>query len=838
MPSRIAPKCLNDKGWRAASADRVAFAGMETWGRSAGSTARFWIAVAVAAGAVCAAGCRSRAESPLGDLPAGVRRESLNVLLVTLDTTRADRIGVYGRPLGGSPPETPVLDRLAGEGALFLHASSVTPLTLPAHATILTGLLPGAHGVRDNGGFRLAEERKTLAEAFAAAGFRTGGFVSAYVLDHKWGIAQGFERYFDDFDLEKTKTLSLGEIQRPGNETIAEATKWIDSLATEGGGAGERFFAWVHLYDPHTPHTPPEPWKSRYPGALYNAEVAWTDSLVGRLLDHLEGRGLRQRTVVMVVGDHGESLGDHGEAEHGFFIYRPTSWVPLIVDAPFAGARQRVVSTPVGQQDLAPTLLELAGVAGGLEQGQGSSLVPLLAGGVDPPGSLPRGYSEIFLPRLHYGWSELRSLRRDRWHFIEAPRAELYDIAADPGENHNLADAERRVVRELRAELAALDATVQPPAAGSAPVEEDEETMRALAALGYIGGQAPDTDKSFRDLPDPKDRLDVYAKMSRARGLSRAKDSAEAITLLREVLAEDPEVVDAWFTLGNVYFRQSDWERAAENYRETLKRRPEHDWAMIGLADTFVARGDIDAAVTGYRRYLEADPKNAQILYRLAQVELDAGRDADAERGLKQTLEVEPKTARAEVGLAVVAFRRQDAVAAHAALDRALAIDPKAKHARYNRALLFEAEGRAADAAAAYRQEIADHPTNFKAFFNLGRLLEATGDPVGALAALRSAVAVNAEYAVGRFFLARALLATGDLAGAEREARRGLELDAQGPFTPLGHYVLADVYSRQGRGGEAAREAELGREAEARTARSARSAPADGPSGKPIKPSP
>jgi arylsulfatase A-like enzyme/Tfp pilus assembly protein PilF len=777
----------------------------------------------IAAGLTLAAGgCKGPeggAPRGLGELTAGVRREQLNVLLVTLDTTRADRIGVYGRPLGTSPPETPALDQLAAVGTTFLQASSVTPLTLPAHSTIMTGLLPASHGVRDNGGFRLAEERKTLAEAFAAAGFRTGGFVSAYVLDHKWGIAQGFERYFDEFDLEKVKTLSLGEIQRPGDETIAQATQWIDGLDR---AKGERFFAWVHLYDPHSPHTPPEPFKSRYPASPYNAEVAWTDGLVGRLLDHLVERGLRDRTIVAVLGDHGEGLGEHGEVEHGFFIYRSTSWVPFLLDAPYSAVHGRVVATPVGQADLAPTLLELAGVTGGLDPGQGRSLVPLLTGVGDPAGSLPRAYSEIFLPRLHYGWSELRSLRRDRWHFIEAPRAELYDIETDPGEVHNLADGERRVVRALRAELAALDATATPATTASAPVEEDEETMRALAALGYIGGQAPDTGKSFRDLPDPKDRLDVYAKMGQARGLSRGKESAQAIALLEGVLAEDPEVVDAWFTLANVQYREHNWEKAAEYYRETLKRRPDHDWAMIGLADTFVARGDIDAAVAGYRKYLESDPLNAQILYRLAQVELDAGRDDEAEKGLRKTLEVEPKTGRAEVGLAVVAFRRKDLPAAHAALDRAQAIDPKAKHARYNRALVFEAQGRLAEAAAAYREEIADHPTAFKAFFNLGRLLETMGDPAGALAALRGAVAANEEYAVGRLFLARALLATGDLASAEREALRGLRLDSKGAFTPLGHFVLADVYSRQGRGADATREAQLGREAEARTARSVR----------------
>ena len=328
-------------------------------------------------------GCRSRRgpESPLGDLPAGVRRESLNVLLVTLDTTRADRIGVYGRPLGGSPPETPVLDRLAGEGALFLQASSVTPLTLPAHSTIMTGLLPGAHGVRDNGGFRLADERKTLAEAFAAAGFRTGGFVSAYVLDHKWGIAQGFERYFDDFDLEKTKTLSLGEIQRPGDETIAEATKWIDSLAAAGW---RRRRAVLRLGPPlrsaHAAH----------------AAGALEEPLPGRGLQRrgrLDGQSRRQTSRpprgTRTPATHGRHGGRRSRREPRRSRRSRARFLHLSADLLGAADRRRAVrrrpatrriATPVGQQDLAPTLLELAGVAGGLEQGQGRSLVPAARG--------------------------------------------------------------------------------------------------------------------------------------------------------------------------------------------------------------------------------------------------------------------------------------------------------------------------------------------------------------------------------------------------------------------------------------------------------------------------
>lgn len=775
--------------------------------------ARIWIAV----GLVLAGGCRPA--GPLGRLPSGLEPRQLNVLLVTLDTTRADRIGAWAPATGSRAPATPHLDALAARGTRFARAVSVTPLTLPAHSTLMTGLLPAAHGVRDNGGFRLPPERVTLAEVFAAGGRRTGGFVSAYVLDRKWGIAQGFERYFDDFDLAEQKSVDMGDIQRRGDETVAAATKWIDEVTAAPGAP---FFAWVHLYDPHSPYDPPEPFRSRHAGEPYNGEIAFTDSLVGELVAHLERRGVADRTLVAVIGDHGESLGEHGESGHGYFVYQPSSHVPFALAGPWPGLAGRVVEAPVGQADLAVTLVELAGLADAavrLEPGQGRSLVPLIAGGADPEGALQRGYAETFVPRLHYGWSELRALRTERWHFIEAAKPELYDLAADPGETVNRIDDERRVASELRAALAALDAAVKPAATGSAPLEEDEETLRALAALGYTGGAAVDDGRSFRDLPDPKDRLAVYNRFNRARDLAKGDEPAAAIPLLEQVLAEDPDVIDAWFTLANVHYRRREWERAAELYRETLARRADHDWAMIGLADTYVARGDIEAAVLGYRRYLEGDPGNAQIHYRLAQVLLDAGRDAEAEPSFRKTLELEPRTARAEVGLAVAAFRAGRRADAHAALDRALAIDPEAKFAHFNRALLYESEGRPADAVAAYRAELARDAKEFKAWFNLGRLLLATGDDAGAEQAFRSTLEANPDFAGARFFVARSMLGRGDLDGAEREARAALGLDPESPLSPLGHYVLADVYARRGRAADAEREARKGRDLEARAAR-------------------
>ncbi len=757
------------------------------------------------------ASCRGGAGTPLGPLPSGLRPEQLNLVVVTLDTTRADRLGCYG----GTQVETPHLDALAAGGTLFERAISPVPLTLPAHCSLFTGKLPAAHGVRDNGGFQLAADQTTLAEVLRQRGWATGGFVAAYVLDHRWGIAQGFDRYYDDFDLSRFKTVSMGNIQRRGDDVVAHALDWIASQGSR------RFFAWVHLYDPHAPYDPPEPWKSRYAGHPYNGEIAWTDELVGRLLAGLDRAGVRGRTVLAVLADHGESLGEHGETGHGYFVYEPTTHVPFLLAAPYPNLAGRRVASVVRNIDVAPTLLDLLGQPGALPAA-GHSLVPLLGqrdvsaltAAAAPQPDADEGYSEAFYARFHFGWAELRAVRTARYHFIEAPRAELYDLAVDPGETHNLAGDERRVVADLRARLAEIDRTTATAASAAAPVEEDEDTLRRLAALGYVGSLAKPSTTSFRELPDPKDRLPVYALINHAREETeddKPGATERTIALLREALAQDPEVIDAWFLLGNAYARQKSWEQAAECYRTTLAKRPDHDYAAVGLADTMVAEGKVDDAIVGYRRFLEHDPGNAQILYRLAQVELDAGRDDAAAEYFRKTLTAEPQTARAEVGLAVVAFRRHDLDAAEQSIARALAIDPKARHARYNLALVREERGDLPGAEAAYRSELADHPNAYKASFNLGRLLARRGDRAGALAALAQAVAEDPEFGVGHLFYAQALLESGDVAAADREARRGLDLDPQSSYAPLGHYVLADVLERQGRSVEAAAEVARGK---------------------------
>jgi tetratricopeptide (TPR) repeat protein len=443
--------------------------------------------------------------------------------------------------------------------------------------------------------------------------------------------------------------------------------------------------------------------------------------------------------------------------------------------------------------------------------------VPLLAGTDERS---PEGYSESFYPRFHYGWSELRAVRTERYHFIEAPRPELYDLVADRGETTNLADRELAVVDRLRSALERIEEEIGTPAAAEAPFEQDEETLRKLAALGYVGSLANTEGKSWRDLPDPKDRVHVYNLMSEAREESVHGNVDEAIAKVRKILAEDPEVVDAWFLLGNSYFKKRDWKEAADLYRKTLEKKADHDYAMIGLADCLVAMGRVEDALLGYRAFLAQDPRNAQITYRLAQVLLDAEKDDDAEREFRRTLSIEPATARAEVGLAVLAARRGDGAAAKAAIARALAIDPVAPHARYNLALILEEAGDFPGAVREYRAEIAEHPGAYKAHFNLGRLLARTGDPRGGAASLASAVAERPDFGLGHLFLAQALLESNDLDGAIASAKKGLALDVPPPLAPLGHYVLADAYARLGKTADAEREARLGREMQERFPRS------------------
>jgi len=512
-----------------------------------------------------------------------------NVLLITLDTTRADRIGAYDYP----GAETPHLDALAAEGVLFEDTITPTAFTLPSHSSILTGLYPTYHGVRLNGGSALADVHTTFAERLADDGYRCGAFVGAFVLDGRWGLEQGFEHYDDDFEIGGDQRLDLSGVQRPANEVVDAALSWLSD------GDQRPFFSLVHFYDPHTPYEPPEPYRSRFgrarardldlgengsaatqsrrlrewldeQNALYDGEIAFADSQIGRLLEWLDVQGLADNTVVVVVGDHGEALGSHGETEHGYFVYDYAVRVPFVIRLPDGDLRGIRVPQQVRTIDIMPTVLDLVGVEGPAKV-HGESLLPLLT---DPEREGPRfAFSESMAPSLQYGWSPLYSVRTSDFKFIEAPRAELYDLSEDSGESTNVLTAHPDVAEVLQA---ALSRILEESAAGAPETQQanlDEQTLSMLAALGYVGGES--TSREGEDLADPKDMLHLYQSVGIAAQLISEDDYAGAVRQLEGVLDEDPAIPQARLLLATSYRKVGRTDDAKALLDEFLRDDPE-----------------------------------------------------------------------------------------------------------------------------------------------------------------------------------------------------------------------------------------------------------------------
>ncbi|HSC26173.1 MAG TPA: sulfatase-like hydrolase/transferase [Vicinamibacterales bacterium] len=763
------------------------------------------VLLAVAAGAALWAGLlrtRSFEGVDLGRLPFGVSQRNLNVLVVTLDTTRADRLGPYGF----TGVQTPVLDRLAREGVVFEQAASAAPLTQPSHATLFTSRLPPAHGVRDNGAAALAEEEVTLAETLKEAGARTGAFIGAYVLDSRWGFNQGFDTYVDDFDLSQYRAISLGGIERRASDVVDSALEWFRK------GGNTRFFAWLHFYDAHAPYSPPEPFRTSYAGRGYAGEIAFMDAQLGRVIAELESRGLFDRTIVVVVGDHGESLGEHGEGAHGFFLYEGVIRVPLIVRTPFPATRGRRVQELVRTVDVMPTVLDLLGMPP-VHTAVGRSLAGAMVGGLAGDGA--EAYSESVYPLNQFGWSDLQALRTGRYKYIDAPRPELYDLENDPAETKNLYDEQRRLAENMRQRLSEIHGVATAGAVETATIDVDPDTRARLAALGYIGtfvgASAGSVETS--SLADPKDKIEVFNQINRASELSKHENRGqEAIDILDQVVAADPTVIAAWFMLGNEYVRLGQLERGIAQYRRALELKPDYDLAVTNIANTYRRMGRDEDAAAGYERLLQVSPRNAQARFQLAQIRAEQDRLEEAQALIADALALEPDFPGAHNVLGIIKFKQGDPAGATASIRSALERNADLKGAHFNLALIAEERGDFAAAIREYQQEIERHPDHYKALFNLGRVYGQVGDRPRQLDAFRRAIESNPRFAEGHLFLAKLYLDIEEnFDEAVRLAERGIELNPWSEFAPLGHYVIADIYNRRGMAAEARLEAARGR---------------------------
>jgi tetratricopeptide (TPR) repeat protein len=608
--------------------------------------------------------------------------------------------------------------------------------------------------------------------------------VGAWVLDSRWGLDQGFDVYSDRFDLSKLKVVNLGTVQKRGDEVMDLALEWLESVKQR------RFFAWIHLYDPHTPYEPPEPFASRYPRAPYLGEIAYTDQVVGRLVEWLKRSGSWQSTLLVLLADHGESLGEHGESTHTFFVYDATQHVPLLVRTPW-GDRGRSAAQ-VSTADLAPTVLDLLGLAP-LEGVEGRSLARLVL----DPGAEANGvaYAETYFPRFHFGWQHLRAVRDGRYKYIEAPTPELYDVRADPGETRNIYKSHSLRAEELRVALERMAGSGVQAAPDKSTL--DPETLQRLAALGYVGG-GPRVDPEAV-LPDPKDKIALFGRMGAARELAGDDKLELAVAAIREVIAEDPGIIDAHTALGGWLRRLERPREAIAAYRAALSIQPESEIALAELAEVYRELGEPEKALEGYRTVLGLEPRQPHMWYQLATLYLDLGRADEARRTFEQALEHNPKMGAAYNSLAALAFERGELEEAERLVRRGLELEDDLRASRFNLARILEARGDAAGAERLYREELARFADNGRARFNLAQLRRQRGDRDGYLAELRESTQRAPEFGPAFFFLAREELLAGRLDAAAELASKGLDVDQHSAVAPLGHYVLADVYSRRGR---------------------------------------
>jgi arylsulfatase A-like enzyme/Tfp pilus assembly protein PilF len=644
---------------------------------------------------------------------------AINVLVITLDTTRADRLGCYRY----APAQTPALDQFAAEGILFERAYTPAPLTLAAHASLFTGLYPREHGLVTNGRGSLNPKTSTLAGLMTNAGYETGAFVASFVLDSKFGLDRGFKTYDDDLTGAEPEDEALHR-QRAGAVVVESALNWLKAPRSSP------FFCWVHLYDPHFPYLPHEDqFGDQFLERPYDAEIAYVDMQVKRLLDHIREAGLESRTLVVIVGDHGEGLGDHVERTHGNTLYESTQHVPLLIRTPgrnFAGHHH---AAPVCLVDVFPTILDVVGLRNH-DQISGRSLSAALQG---KSREATPCYGATDEPFLQNGWSPLRSLTTDRWKYIRSTKPELYDLHADSAETRNMVASEVEQVSQMESQLAEMESRMS--ARNAESVQLSVEERRVMQSLGYLGGSAMDGARvpASSGLPDIKDMLPFEMATQDAVELLRAGDVPQAISDLRAIVASSPlhvasriflgeafehsgqieaalssytdalsvkpDSVNALVHLGTAKTSLSRFAEAQAHFEEALRRDPDSTAARFNLGLVLARQGKLDEAVVQFQETLDMDEFSDHVRVALGNVLIELGRTGDAASCFEREIAVHPRTVEARINLAAIVAPQQPEEARRLLVD-ALKIDPRNPQGLYNLGALLLMQGRPQEAIA------------------------------------------------------------------------------------------------------------------------------------------
>lgn len=641
-----------------------------------------------------------------------------NIILVTFDTTRADRLGVYGYEQG----LTDAFDDFARRGVLFERAYAPGPITLPSHATMLTGLYPPEHGLRVNGAGRLTQDIPLLPEILKQHGYDTGAFIAAPVLDSQYGLDRGFDEYDDDFS---SSGQSHGEPRRDGRLIVDSALKWLQQRTEKP------YFCWIHLYDAHGPYDPrTDIYQQRFASNPYDAGVAWEVQQFGRITDYLKKSDLQSNTLVVVAGDHGEGLNEHQEDEHGMLVYNTTLHVPFV----FAGPDQHCqpgtrVSPAVSLVDLMPTVLDMLQIPEP-EHLSGRSLLPALQG---QPMANRDCYAEAESPFVLNGWSPLQTVISGQWKYIQSTRPELYNLETDPGELSDLAGPDNEKGEQFRGRLEALQKTMRVATAGK--VNLTDKDLENLRTLGYVGPSSHSSNTDSGDnriLPDVKDFLPYLAKYEKAKHLvleSRANGSSaemeEAIAILKEIILATSEFPMATSLLGDCLAQVGQQAEAEQTYRTLLSGRTNFVKARFNLGKLLSEQGRFEEAAAEFRMYLSENPDSSTASFELAQALVQLSRIDDAIRSYREAIRISPEFSMASLQLGLLLLQVNRPVEAQRCLESAVDHDPRSIELRSHLMMVFAQTGQNQKAIQQGEQLIRLDPQSFEARFNLGLLFVA-----------------------------------------------------------------------------------------------------------------
>jgi len=678
----------------------------------------------------------------------GAFRDS-NIVLITIDTLRADHLPAYGY----THVKTPNIDKFANESLIFEDAIAHIPMTLPSHASILTGLLPAYHRVRDNAGFFLDSKITTLPETLKINGYATAAFVSAFVLDSQFGLNQGFDLYSDDFTLAQARVVNT-DVYRRAEETEVEVDVWLKQ------NRDKRFFLWVHYYDPHDPYEPPEPYKSEYTSSPYDAEIAYTDHVLGNLMTTLSQSGVTQNTIIVLTGDHGEGLGEHKERTHSLFIYNATQHVPLMIRLPKVTHRR--IAGVVGHIDIAPTILDWLGIHPD-SQMQGKSLIPLIQGKVE---ANRIAYSESIFPELHYGWSPLMAITTPEYKFIDAPKPELYDRRTDRGELKNLVSEKPEIANELRKQLDEI-LRLFPQQQARMPQKLDPETEEKLKALGYTGTVITSTPGSRKI--DPKDKIELLEALSRASTAMESKNYPYVLQAANWVLQQDDSIVDAHFLAASAYLHLGEKEKAVAEMMRTIRLKPDHTQTLYNLGFFYQLQDNLDEAEHWYLQLLKYEPANLFGNLNLAGLYLKENQPQKAQPYLSRVVESYQKAIQTAAApdtrssllekLAEIQFKVGELDRSEQHLKEAIRLTPSRAMLHLHLGDVYGARQQYDAAKTEYLEEIKVAPKNYQAFFKLGLLHGRMGQLQNAIDCFRKAIEINEQFYPAYYALAEAYLA-------------------------------------------------------------------------------